>query len=101
MPNMDPRRKLEMGRRVALKEITTKQAVEEYGCKNNVVWDARRKWLQQNTPQTVALPVKETTRPERPPADHALLDALEEENHRLHDEVRTLQKILMTVGRAL
>lgn len=105
MTKMDPKKKAEMGRRVALKEITTRQACIEYGCKDNVVWAARRKWLAENGPREPELPMDaapvKTDRPERPPVDHARLDALEDENAALHDEVRTLQKIIMTLGRAL
>ena len=50
MARMDPKRKLELGRRYALKEITVKQACEEYGCHKSVVWDARKKWLEQQAP---------------------------------------------------
>lgn len=105
MARMDPKRKLELGRRVALKEITAQQAAEEYGCHISLAWDARKKWLDQNTPKADPLggPPAVSVSVNVKPAEDLVkrLSGLEDENTRLHDEVRVLQKIVMTLGRAL
>lgn len=118
MKRLDKKTRLELGRRYALKEITLDEAVKTYGVHKSTVWVARKDWLARGQAMAaqamadrhdelqqgfgdVEKPRPEKNHPERPPVDHAYVATLEEECTRLNTEVRTLQKIVMTLGRAL
>ena len=117
MTRLSKEKRLELGRRYAEKEITLDDAVKEYGVHKSTVWAAVKDWksvpriggqdvhdlLQKGfgVVEKAAPDKVEATGPTRPPVDHAYVDRLEAENEHLHDEVRTLQKLLMVVGRTL
>lgn len=103
MTRLDKTRRIELGRRYALNELTLDEAVKEYGVHKSTVWAARKDYLRERAiDDTPAVDKTASTgKPERPPVDHAYVTTLEEECTRLNTEVRTLQKIVMTLGRAL